>query len=71
MTIDNLAAKVRSGGRWSRADALERTSTPRPALGRLPRVRLRKHPDGRVTYITTARHLHNCTSRAALTSCAF
>jgi cyclic dehypoxanthinyl futalosine synthase len=73
MTIDNLAAKVRTGGRLDRAEALELyLHAPTPLLGRLADgVRLRKHPAGFVTYIIdrNVNYTNVCVARCNF--CAF
>ncbi|MGH9142879.1 MAG: radical SAM protein, partial [Vicinamibacterales bacterium] len=53
MNIDQLAAKVRDGGRVTADEALELyRHAPTSLLGRLADgVRARKHPDGLITYI--------------------
>jgi cyclic dehypoxanthinyl futalosine synthase len=73
MTIDSLAAKVRTGGRLDRAEALELyLHAPTPLLGRLADgVRLRKHPAGFVTYIIdrNVNYTNVCVARCNF--CAF
>ena len=73
MTIDDLAAKVRAGGRLDRAEALELyTRAPTPLLGRLAdEVRARKHPGNVVTYIIdrNVNYTNVCIARCSF--CAF
>jgi cyclic dehypoxanthinyl futalosine synthase len=53
MSVDAIATRVREGGRISRDEALALyANAPTSLLGRLAHeIRLRKHPDGLVTYI--------------------
>jgi len=73
LTVDRIAAKVREGGRVSAAEALElyrRASTH--LLGRLADgIRLRKHPQGVVTYIIdrNVNYTNICVARCNF--CAF
>ena len=73
MTIDQLADKVRDGGRLDRAEALELSlHAPTALLGRLAdEVRARKHPDGIVTYIIdrNVNYTNVCVARCNF--CAF
>jgi cyclic dehypoxanthinyl futalosine synthase len=73
MTTDDLAAKVRAGGRLDRAEALELyTRAPTPLLGRLAdEVRTRKHPGNVVTYIIdrNVNYTNVCIARCSF--CAF
>jgi len=73
MSIDALAHTIRSGGRLSAADALEMyRHAPTHLLGRLAHeVRLRRHPEGRVTYIIdrNVNYTNVCVARCAF--CAF
>src|SRR5512144_503110 len=73
MTIDELAAKIRGGGRLDRAEALALyLSAPTSLLGRLAvEVRARKHPDGIVTYIIdrNVNYTNVCVARCSF--CAF
>src|SRR5512144_3321356 len=73
MTIDELAAKIRGGGRLDRAEALALyLSAPTSLLGRLAvEVRARKHPDGIVTYIIdrNVNYTNVCVARCNF--CAF
>jgi cyclic dehypoxanthinyl futalosine synthase len=73
MTMDNLAARVRAGGRLDRAEALElytRASTP--LLGRLADdVRARKHPGNVVTYIIDRNVNYTNVCIARCNFCAF
>jgi cyclic dehypoxanthinyl futalosine synthase len=73
MAIDALVQKVRSGGRLEAAEALEMyLHAPTHVLGRLAHeVRLRKHPEGRVTYIIdrNVNYTNVCVARCAF--CAF
>ncbi|MDQ3349684.1 MAG: CofH family radical SAM protein, partial [Acidobacteriota bacterium] len=73
MTTDDLAAKVRAGGRLDRAEALELyTRAPTPLLGRLAdEVRARKHPGNVVTYIIdrNVNYTNVCIARCSF--CAF
>ena len=71
--IDQLAAKVRDGGRLDRAEALELyLHAPTATLGRLAdEIRARKHPDGIVTYIIdrNVNYTNVCVARCNF--CAF
>src|SRR5512144_29013 len=73
MTIDELAAKIRGGGRLDRAEALALyLSAPTSLLGRLAdEIRERKHPDGIVTYIIdrNVNYTNVCVARCSF--CAF
>src|SRR4051812_7753824 len=73
MSIEQLASKVRAGGRLNRAEALEMyVEAPTPLLGALAdEVRLRKHPDGIVTYIIdrNVNYTNVCVARCNF--CAF
>ena len=71
--IDQLAAKVRNGGRLDRAEALELyLDAPTAMLGRLAdQVRARRHPDRIVTYIIdrNVNYTNVCVARCNF--CAF
>jgi cyclic dehypoxanthinyl futalosine synthase len=71
--IDQLAAKIRDGGRLDRAEALELyLNAPTAFLGQLADdVRARKHPDGIVTYIIdrNVNYTNVCVARCNF--CAF
>jgi cyclic dehypoxanthinyl futalosine synthase len=73
MSIDQLADKVRQGGRLDRAEALELyRGAPTWLLGRLAdTVRERKHPDRVVTYIIdrNVNYTNVCVARCSF--CAF
>ena len=73
MTIDQLADKVRSGGRLDRSEALDLyLRAPTGLLGRLAdEVRARKHPLGIVTYIIdrNVNYTNVCVARCNF--CAF
>ena len=73
MRIEQLAEKVREGGRLDRAEALELyLSAPTPLLGRLAdEVRVRKHPGDIVTYIIdrNVNYTNVCVARCSF--CAF
>jgi cyclic dehypoxanthinyl futalosine synthase len=73
MTLEQLASKVRAGGRLDRAEALELYQrAPTALLGRLAdEVRARKHPDGIVTYIIdrNVNYTNVCVARCNF--CAF
>jgi cyclic dehypoxanthinyl futalosine synthase len=73
VAIDQLASKVRSGGRLDRAEALELyVEAPTALLGQLAdEVRQRKHPDGIVTYIIdrNVNYTNVCVARCNF--CAF
>ena len=73
MTIDNLADKVRGGGRLDRAEALELyRHAPTPLIGRLAdQVRRRKHPEGVVTYIIDRNVNYTNVCIARCNFCAF
>ena len=52
MTVERIAEKVRAGERLNAAEALGLyRRAPTSVLGELANVRVRKHPDGIVTYI--------------------
>jgi cyclic dehypoxanthinyl futalosine synthase len=71
--IEQLASKVRAGGRLDRAEALELyVNAPTAMLGRLAdEMRVRKHPDGIVTYIIdrNVNYTNVCVARCNF--CAF
>jgi cyclic dehypoxanthinyl futalosine synthase len=73
MAIEQLASKIRAGGRLDRAEALELyTQAPTALLGRLAdEVRARKHPDNVVTYIIdrNVNYTNVCVARCNF--CAF
>ncbi len=73
MIIGELADTIRAGGRLTGADALELYHrAPLPLLGRLAdEVRVRKHPDGVVTYIIdrNVNYTNVCVARCNF--CAF
>jgi cyclic dehypoxanthinyl futalosine synthase len=73
MTIEQIADKVRSGGRVDAAEALALyLHAPTPLLGQLADgVRARKHPEGVVTYIIdrNVNYTNVCVARCAF--CAF
>jgi cyclic dehypoxanthinyl futalosine synthase len=73
MTIQEIADKVRRGGRIDAAEALSLyRGAPTPLLGELAdRARARKHPDGIVTYIIdrNVNYTNVCVARCAF--CAF
>jgi cyclic dehypoxanthinyl futalosine synthase len=73
MLVDQVAAKVRDGGRLDRAEALELyLNAPTSLLGRLAdAVRARKHPEGIVTYIIdrNVNYTNVCVARCNF--CAF
>jgi cyclic dehypoxanthinyl futalosine synthase len=73
MTIQQIADKVRGGGRVDAAEALALyREAPTPLLGQLADlVRARKHPDGIVTYIIdrNVNYTNVCVARCAF--CAF
>ncbi|MDQ3211087.1 MAG: dehypoxanthine futalosine cyclase [Acidobacteriota bacterium] len=73
MTIDDLAAKVRAGGRLDRAEALELYArAPTQFLGRLAdEVRARKHPGNVVTYIIDRNVNYTNVCIARCNFCAF
>jgi cyclic dehypoxanthinyl futalosine synthase len=71
--VDSIVAKVRQGGRVSAAEALELyREAPTHVLGRLADdIRLRKHPEGVVTYIIdrNVNYTNICVARCNF--CAF
>ena len=73
MSVQDLARKVRSGGRVNRDDALELyLQAPTALLGHLAdEVRARKHPEGIVTYIIdrNVNYTNICVARCNF--CAF
>jgi cyclic dehypoxanthinyl futalosine synthase len=73
MTIEGLADKVRDGGRFDRAEALELyLDAPTPLLGTLAdEVRARRHPEHIVTYIIdrNVNYTNVCVARCSF--CAF
>ena len=73
MTIQQIADKVRSGGRVDAAEALRLyREAPTPLLGQLAdEIRARKHPEGHVTYIIdrNVNYTNVCVARCAF--CAF
>jgi cyclic dehypoxanthinyl futalosine synthase len=73
MAIEQLASKIRAGGRLDRAEALGLyTQAPTALLGRLAdEVRARKHPDKVVTYIIdrNVNYTNVCVARCNF--CAF
>jgi cyclic dehypoxanthinyl futalosine synthase len=73
MTIEQLASKIRAGGRLDRAEALELyLRAPTALLGRLAdEVRARKHPGNVVTYIIdrNVNYTNVCVARCNF--CAF
>jgi cyclic dehypoxanthinyl futalosine synthase len=73
MAYEAIADRVRAGGRVSRNEALELyTQAPTAVLGRLAHdIRLRKHPDGVVTYIIdrNVNYTNVCVARCKF--CAF
>jgi len=73
MTIDQLAAKVRSGDRVSADEALQLyRDAPTALLGRLADgIRARKHPDGIVTYIIDRNVNYTNVCVAKCNFCAF
>jgi len=73
MAIDQLASKIRAGGRLDRAEALALyTQAPTALLGRLAdEVRARKHPDNVVTYIIDRNVNYTNVCVARCTFCAF
>jgi cyclic dehypoxanthinyl futalosine synthase len=73
MAIEQLAAKIRTGGRLDRAEALELyTQAPTTLLGRLAdEVRARKHPNNVVTYIIDRNVNYTNVCVARCTFCAF
>jgi cyclic dehypoxanthinyl futalosine synthase len=73
MTLDNLAAKVRAGGRLDRAEALALyTGASTPLLaGLADEVRARKHPGNVVTYIIDRNVNYTNVCIARCNFCAF
>ena len=71
--IGTIADKVRAGGRVSADEALELYHhAPLPLLGELAdAVRIRKHPDGIVTYIIDRNVNYTNVCVAKCTFCAF
>ena len=73
MTVERIAEKVRSGARLNAAEALKLyRRAPTPLLGELADgVRVRKHPDGIVTYIIdrNVNYTNVCVARCNF--CAF
>src|SRR6478672_9922723 len=73
MTIEQIAEKVKGGGRLDAAEALQLyRDAPTPLLGQLAdEVRARKHPEGIVTYIIdrNVNYTNVCVARCAF--CAF
>ena len=73
MTIEQIADKVRSGGRVDAAEALQLyREAPTALLGQLAdEIRARKHPEGHVTYIIdrNVNYTNVCVARCAF--CAF
>ncbi len=73
MTVDQISAKVRHGGRLDPSEALELyLHAPTPLVGELADgVRARKHPDGVVTYIIdrNVNYTNVCVARCNF--CAF
>ena len=73
MTIEQIADKVRRGGRVDAAEALALyREAPTPLLGQLAdEIRARKHPEGIVTYIIdrNVNYTNVCVARCAF--CAF
>jgi cyclic dehypoxanthinyl futalosine synthase len=73
MSIEQIADKVRQGGRIDRAEALDLyRHAPTPLLGRLAdEIRARKHPEGIVTYIIdrNVNYTNVCVARCNF--CAF
>lgn len=73
MTIEQIADKVRNGGRVDAAEALQLyREAPLPLLGQLAAgIRARKHPEGVVTYIIdrNVNYTNVCVARCAF--CAF
>jgi cyclic dehypoxanthinyl futalosine synthase len=73
MTVETLATDVRTGKRLDRAGAVELyTRAPTSLLGQLANeVRVRKHPDGVVTYIIdrNVNYTNVCVARCSF--CAF
>src|SRR4051794_35490390 len=73
MTIEQIAEKVKGGGRVDAAEALALyRDAPTPLLGQLADdVRARKHPEGVVTYIIdrNVNYTNVCVARCAF--CAF
>src|SRR5436309_6948677 len=73
MTIEQIASKVRAGGRVDAAEALELyRHAPTSLLGRLADLlRARKHPDAIVTYIIDRNVNYTNVCVARCTFCAF
>jgi cyclic dehypoxanthinyl futalosine synthase len=73
MSIDQLATKIRGGGRLDRAEALELyLNAPTSLLGRLAdEVRARRHPNRIVTYIIDRNVNYTNVCVARCTFCAF
>jgi len=73
MNLDEIASKARAGERLSGDEALELyRRAPTPLLGQLAdAVRLRKHPDGIVTYIIDRNVNYTNICVAKCTFCAF
>src|SRR5262245_44165972 len=73
MAVDQVAAKVRSGGRVAAAEALELyRDAPTPLLGRLAdAIRERKHPERIVTYIIDRNVNYTNVCVAKCNFCAF
>ena len=71
--LDSIVAKVKDGGRVSAAEALELyRNAPTHALGRLAdAIRLRKHPEGIVTYIIDRNVNYTNVCIARCNFCAF
>src|SRR5215208_5837341 len=73
MAVEQLASKIRAGGRLDRAEALELyLEAPTALLGRLAdEVRARQHPGGVVTYIIdrNVNYTNVCVARCNF--CAF
>ena len=73
MTVERIAEKVRAGERLNAAEALEvYRRVPTPLLGELAdAVRVRKHPDGMVTYIIDRNVNYTNVCVAKCNFCAF
>jgi cyclic dehypoxanthinyl futalosine synthase len=73
MTMDDLAAKVRAGGRLDRAEALALyTGASTPLLARLAdEIRVRRHPHNVVTYIIDRNVNYTNVCIARCNFCAF
>src|SRR5947207_3822067 len=71
--LDNIASKVRAGGRLRGDEALELyRRAPTPLLGQLAdAIRARKHPDGIVTYIVDRNVNYTNVCVAKCNFCAF